>query len=85
MVTPSRCMISRALPGSKRGIIVRQPPVAMVAFSEHVCPKEWNSGRAPSVIAPGPISKMLPPTSTLRRRFSWVSAAPLDRPVVPEV
>ncbi len=39
-VTLSRSMISSALAGSKRGISVRQAPVATAALSPHVCPKE---------------------------------------------
>ena len=41
-VTPSRCTISSALPASKRGSIVRQPPTAIVAFRPQVWPNAWN-------------------------------------------
>jgi hypothetical protein len=86
IVTRSRSRISSALPGSKRGIIDRVEPVYTEQFSEQVCPKEWNSGRAPSRTSSEAISARVPAAiSTLRRRFEWVSSAPFGLPVVPDV
>ncbi len=46
-VTLSRPTTSSALAASKRGIRVRQAPLATAALSPHVRPKQWNSGRQP--------------------------------------
>jgi hypothetical protein len=47
-VTLSRWMISSAFSGSKRGSIVTVAPTLTALFMQQVCPKEWNSGSAPS-------------------------------------
>ena len=84
-VTRSRAMISSALPGSKRGIRVSMPPARTQALSPHVCPKEWNSGSAPRTTASSDSENRPRAISTLRRRLSCVSSAPLGVPVVPDV
>jgi hypothetical protein len=84
-VTPSRCTISSALPGSKRASIVRHPPAAIVAFSAQVCPNAWNSGSAPRVMARSSMPNSASEASMLDRRLAWVSSAPFGVPVVPDV
>ena len=85
-VTLSRSMISSALAGSKRGIIVRHAPTATAAFRPHVCPKEWNSGSAPSRTSSSRLARACARTSSqFLRRLACVSSAPLGVPVVPDV
>ena len=84
-VTLSRSMICSAFSGSKRGISVSVPPLAMQQLSAQVCPKEWNSGSAPRTTSLSPSSKSPRATRTLLERFEWVSSAPFGFPVVPEV
>ena len=85
IVTPSRSMVSRTPPGSKRGIIVRQAPTRTPALSITVCPNEWKSGRAPSVTSSSESFGTDPTCSHERRRLSWVMIAPFGVPVVPDV
>ena len=53
IVTRSRWMISRALPGSNLGSSVSVPPAVTVAFSPQVRPNTWNSGRQPMTTSTG--------------------------------
>ena len=79
-------MISSALSGSKRGIMLTVAPLATALFIVQVWPKEWNSGSAPSstsswVNSPSVVEAI----SQLRRRLACVSSAPFGLPVVPLV
>ena len=86
IVTWSRSMICRALPGSNLGSRVSVPPPATVAFSPQVSPKTWNSGRQPIITSSGPAVEQGRAVSVaLRASPAWVSWAPFGRPVVPEV
>ena len=85
-VTLSRSMISSAFAGSKRGIIDRHAPTETAPLSPHVCPKEWNSGSAPSRTSSSVASASVrAEISQFLRRLACVSSAPLGAPVVPEV
>ena len=84
-LTRSRSMISSALPGSKRGIRLRQAPARIAAFRPQVWPKEWKSGSAPSTTEPSSMSVKSAKAATLRARFACVSSAPFGVPVVPDV
>ena len=85
-VTASRSMIASALPAEKRGIRVRQAPAATLALSPHTWPNEWNSGRAPRITSPMPVScSSSVAASVLASRLPCVSSAPFGVPVVPEV
>jgi hypothetical protein len=53
--------------------------------AEHVWPKTWNSGRAPSVTVSGPRSNSSSEARTFSVRFACVSSAPLGVLVVPDV
>ncbi len=79
-------MISRALSGSKRGIIEIIARLQMPAFSVHVWPNEWNSGSAPSSLSSSVISPSVDAaTVQFLCRLACVSSAPLGLPVVPDV
>ena len=84
-VTRSRSMISSALSGSKRGSIESVAPARIPAFSEHVCPNEWNSGSEPRITSSPVIANSSCATCALRPRLPCVSSAPFGVPVVPEV
>ncbi len=79
-------MISSAFVGSKRGIIDRQAPTETEPLRPQVCPKEWNSGSAPSRTSSSVAwASVRAASSQFLRRFACVSSAPLGVPVVPEV
>ena len=80
-------MISSALAGSNLGSSVSVPAAATVAFSPQVRPNTWNSGRHPIITSFGCwfFSSVREVRVALRTSPSWVSSAPLGRPVVPEV
>ena len=85
-VTLSRPITDSALPASKRGMSVRQEPVATEALSPQVRPNTWNSGRQPMITSSGVISMSVSTVvRALLARLAWVSSAPLGCPVVPEV
>ena len=52
---------------------------------QHVCPKEWNSGSAPSTMSFSSVSKSPCDALAFEIMLSWVSSAPLGWPVVPDV
>ena len=85
IVTLSRSMISSALAGSKRGMNVSVAPENAQAFMQHVWPKEWNSGSAPSTTSSSSVSNSPCDAFALAIMLSWVSSAPLGWPVVPDV
>ena len=68
-VTRSRSMISSARPASNRGRSVRQPPTLIIKLSPHVCPKEWNTGRAPSAMLAAVAANSPRAASVLLPRF----------------
>ena len=84
-VTLSRSMISSAFAGSKRGMNVSVAPDSAHAFMQHVWPKEWNSGSAPSTTSPSSVWNSPCDAFALASMFSCVSSAPLGWPVVPDV
>jgi hypothetical protein len=85
-VTPSRCMISKASCGVKRGSSVKEAPAARKAFWMQVCPKEWKRGSVASATSSGVAGTSFGTTTAqLMNRFEWLSSAPLGLPVVPEV
>ncbi len=84
-VTLSSAIIRSASAPSKRGSRSRQAPPATPAFIEQVWPKEWNSGSPPKITSSVPMSNSVSTVvRTLVRMLSWLSSAPLGRPVVPE-
>jgi hypothetical protein len=86
IVTWSRPKISSALSGSKRGSMVTVAPMQTAAFIVQVCPKEWNSGSAPSSTSSALSSPRFADTpAQFLYRFACVSSAPFGLPVVPEV
>ena len=85
-VTLSRPTTSSALAASKRGMRVRQAPLATAALSPQVRPKQWNSGRQPMTTSSSDSStRVSAVVRALVIMLSWVSSAPLGWPVVPEV
>ncbi len=85
-VARSRAMASSTVCGSKRGTRVSEAPLRTATFMVQVCPKMWNSGRQPTITS-SDVSRWtsVTLTSVLWRSPAWVSAAPLGRPVVPDV
>ena len=72
IVTPSRPMISSALPGSKRGSSVRQPPREIVAFSEHVWPyglRFRGFGDQKSILREQPVQRLCYACDEYSRQF----------------
>ena len=84
-VTLSRSMISSAFAGSKRGMNVSVAPDSAHAFMQHVWPKEWNSGSAPSTMSSSSKPNRSRDAWAFLSMLSWVSSAPLGWPVVPDV
>ena len=79
-------MISSAFSGSKRGSMVTVAPTVTALFMQQVCPKEWNSGRAPRRTSSSLSSPSFSETpAEFLYRFVCVSSAPFGLPVVPEV
>ena len=79
-------MTSSARAGSKRGISVSAAPTETAALSPQVCPKEWNSGSAPSSTSSSvATASCFAAISQFVRRLSCVSSAPFGVPVVPDV
>ena len=75
-----------ALRGSKRASNDSDAPTPIAAFSVHVWPNEWNSGKPPKITSSGPSwSSSLRVTSAFAVRLPCVSSAPFGRPVVPDV
>jgi hypothetical protein len=85
-VTRSRTTTSRACRGSNLGRSVRHEPPATAVFSAQVCPNEWNSGNPPNSTSDSPLPNSVSTQARVfERRLAKLSAAPLGRPVVPEV
>src|SRR5215207_10733046 len=73
-VTLSRSMISSALAGSNRGMNVSVAPESAQAFMQHVWPKEWNRGSAPSTTSLSSVWNNWCDAFALASMLSWVSS-----------
>ncbi len=85
-VTPVPSMTSMTVAGSNRGTSEMVAPTRNPPFMTTVCPKEWNSGRAPKMTSSPRMSiESYTETVAFHRTLSCVSTAPLGLPVVPDV
>ncbi|CAM5236589.1 hypothetical protein SFUMM280S_08526 [Streptomyces fumanus] len=85
-VHPSASIRSSASSAVNPPIRTSLAPARNVVPMPQIWPKVWDSGRQPSSTSAGRIAKGESiVVVTFITRLRWVSAAPLGRPVVPEV
>ena len=89
VISEIRCssIAARNAAGANAGITTDSPPRAHWVMNCEQQPVTWNSGTEISETWSGPrsIVRQRMTLSTDDRKFSWVTIAPLGRPVVPDV
>jgi hypothetical protein len=84
-VTRWLSIASRVRPGSNPGSMSTAPPLSRVGRQSMLSAAVWNSGATTSAISSCLKSASTTTLSAFQVTLPWLSVAPLDPPVVPEV